>query len=338
MVLLPTPYVDPPPGTELMTDARLAYNGAIRQAGETAEFIFSGRADQQFFMDVLEGDSTDLIWSLVDPTGNVMYQNGVMSATIGDSGPFKLSTDGVYTIRVTSWEGTRTGAFKFQLWDVPPEAEYFIEIGDDVRGALETPGRSKVYYFHGVAGQDVMVDVKEGDNTSILWEITHETGLVIYSNGIMSALIGDSEPLRLQLDGQYKLRVHGYYGATGAYAFKLWHVPPADEFEIAIGQEVRRDEPGPGAGLLETPGVRDIYHFTAPAGTTIMFDVLVGETTYIYWTLEHVAGEVLLRNQIMSTLIGDSGPITLALGGSYKITVSGYMDTVGAYAFVLRPS
>ncbi len=41
------------------------------------------------------------------------------------------------------------------------------------------------------------------------------------------------------------------------------------EFETAIGDEISNGEPGPGAGVIEAPGSKDIYTFSAEAGQDI---------------------------------------------------------------------
>jgi hypothetical protein len=181
----------------------------------------------------------------------------------------------------------------------------------------------------------VFVDVTAGENTSIQYEIVHETGMVVFNRGVMSTIIGDSGPLTLDLDGRYTLRVYPYMGATGAYAFKLWNVPPPQTFDIAIGQEVRGGQPGPGAGELETPGVHDVYRFQVEPGTVISMDVIEGESTDISWTLAHENGTVVINNYPMSEVIGDTDGIELTQGGVYILTVSGYQDATGVYAFML---
>jgi hypothetical protein len=334
VVILPTPPEDAAQGATLAVNERLAYSGALTEAGQVLDFTFASEGNQRVFVDVLEGDGTSIYWSLLGPDGATIHKDGVMSAIIGDDGPFELPAAGVYTIQVSSWNDS-LGSFRFQLWDVPPDDEIEIAIGDEVAGALETPGRQDLYHFNGVAGQQVSVDVRAGEDTSILWVLTHESGTEVFSNGVMSAIIGDTEALTLDTGGRYTLRVFAYYDKVGGYAFKLWDVPPPDEFEIELGQEVRRDTPGPGAGMLEQPAVSDVYRFQAEAGTSIMFDVIEGDTTDILWTLTHDSGTLILLNQTMSALIGDTGPILLAQGGTYIITVTGYYDATGAYAFKL---
>ena len=334
VVILPTPPADAAQGATLAVGERLAYSGALTEAGQVLDFTFASAGGQRMFMDVLEGDTTSIQWSLIGPDGAVIHQNGVMSSSIGDNGPFELAAAGVHTIRVSSWDNS-LGSFRFQLWDVPPDEEFEIAVGDVVAGALETPGRRDVYHFTGSAGQQVAVDVMAGEDTSILWTLTHESGTEVFRNGVMSSIIGDTAALELPADGRYLISVSAYYDVVGGYAFKLWDVPPPDEFEIAVGEEVRRDAPGPGAGLLEQPAVSDVYRFRAEAGTNIMMDVIEGETTNIWWTLAHESGTLVLTNQTMSAVIGDVGPILLEQGGTYIITVFGYYDATGPYAFML---
>ena len=62
--------------------------------------------------------------------------------------------------------------------------------------------------------------------------------------------------------GAYTLVASGYANATGAYALKIW--PVADQsFTLSLGGVVTNGVPGPGAGVIESPGEHDVYTFRA---------------------------------------------------------------------------
>ena len=103
------------------------------------------------------------------------------------------------------------------------------------------------------------------------------------------------------------------------------------QFVIAVGETVANGEPGPGAGNIESPGVRDIYTFNAAAGQKILGIVQeqANSVAGVRWELVDVAGATLF-----STCLGDTPRVTLAHGGVYTLTVGSDGDKgMGVYRF-----
>jgi uncharacterized protein (DUF779 family) len=154
---------------------------------------------------------------------------------------------------------------------------------------------------------------------------------------------GGSDP------GVYTLAQGGTYTLTvgsdddnnfGTYAFKLWPVPAPNRFAIAVGDTISNGIPGPGAGNLESPGVKDIYTFNATAGTQLYFDLFnVQENlTQMNWKLSAPNGDVIFDNIFNCCGGSDPGAFTLAQSGVYTLTVGDDRDVnTGTYAFKLWP-
>jgi serine/threonine protein kinase len=101
-----------------------------------------------------------------------------------------------------------------------------------------------------------------------------------------------------------------------------------EEFQTEIGDEIKNAEPELGAGLLEAPGSKDIYTFTAEAGEAIYVHIIEPPVTSD--NIEFYMTDDLGSNVFSSCLqCGDPGVITLDRGGEYRLTV-GNNDPDGA--------
>lgn len=101
-----------------------------------------------------------------------------------------------------------------------------------------------------------------------------------------------------------------------------------EEFETEIGDEISNGKPDSGAGLIEAPGSKDVYTFSAEPGQEIYVHIIEqpesSDTINVYMT------DDLGANVFSSCLqCGDPGAITLDLGGTYTLTV-GNDDPEGA--------
>jgi len=223
--------------------------------------------------------------------------------------------------------------------------EFEIEIGDEIEngepesgaGLIEAPGSKDIYRFTAEPGQKIYVHVIEPPATTdnINFYMTDELELNVFDTCLQC---GDPGVITLERGGEYKLTV-GNDDPTGAgygsYRLKLWDVPPPDEFEVNLDDEISRDEPDAGAGYIENPGSADLYTFSAEAGQGVYFQVTEQPKTNdsINWRVEDEAGSVLFDNCLQC---GDPGVIVLERGGLYTITVfSQYSHGTGAYAFKL---
>jgi hypothetical protein len=101
-----------------------------------------------------------------------------------------------------------------------------------------------------------------------------------------------------------------------------------EEFAIEIGDEINNGEPDSGAGLIEAPGSKDIYTFSAEPGQKIYVHVIEPPDTTD--TVNFYLNDELEFNVFFSCLeCGDPGVITLDRGGEYTLTV-GNDDPTGA--------
>ena len=100
------------------------------------------------------------------------------------------------------------------------------------------------------------------------------------------------------------------------------------QFKVQIGDEISNGEPDSGAGLIEAPGSKDIYTFTADAGESIYIQIAeVPDTTDLidFYMNDGTGAEVFYG----CLQCGDPGAYELAQGGIYTLTV-GNDDPNGA--------
>ncbi len=136
---------------------------------------------------------------------------------------------------------------------------------------LRTQAQAMNMNFTADSGQTVYFQVVEPPQTndSINWVVFDEVDNAIFDTCLQC---GDPGLITLDHGGTYTIYVGNQSGAgTGTYQFRIWDVPPPDEFTMDIGDRIARDIPGPGAGFIEKPGSHDIYTFTAEAGQEVTF-------------------------------------------------------------------
>ncbi|MGB7537676.1 MAG: serine/threonine-protein kinase [Anaerolineales bacterium] len=108
-----------------------------------------------------------------------------------------------------------------------------------------------------------------------------------------------------------------------------------DRFDIAVGDGVSNGVPGKGAGNIESPGVWDIYTFSAQAAQTVYFQMIDFdfniESGKVHWQVVDERGF-----EVFSTCFscGDPGNKTLDHGGTYTLTVGDDKNPgMGTYSF-----
>ncbi|MCB9457337.1 MAG: hypothetical protein H6671_15230 [Anaerolineaceae bacterium] len=212
-----------------------------------------------------------------------------------------------------------------------PTATPYVEVAGrvpidlTVSDSLDQPGQQKTYTFEAAPGQTVYFDAQDG-SFYMRWAVTDSTGTAIFDGGRM---VTDAGIFTLERGGSYTVTVFGDEDTVGPYQFKVWDVPPPQNFTFAIGDTVTQDQPGAGAGNIESPGSQDIYTFQATAGRQVTFDAQDG-SFYIRWAVTDSAGTVIAENGRMTD---DPLTLTLEQGGAYTVRVYGDEDTVGTYRF-----
>jgi hypothetical protein len=327
--------------------------GNIEEPGGLDIYTFSATAGQQVFFDLVGGESAlnQVDWQLLAPDGEVLFDRVLFCCGNGDPGVYTLQQAGTYTIKVGNDTDPGTGTYGFTLWDVPSPEQFAIAVGDTISngvpgpgaGNIESPGAKDIYTFDATAGQQVFFDLVGGESalTQVDWQLLAPNGEVIFDRVLFCCGNGDPGVHTLQQAGTYTITVgDDTDNSTGTYGFTLWPVPAPDQFAIAVGDTISNGVPGPGAGNIESPGVKDIYTFNATAGQQVFFDLVGGESalTQVDWRLLAPDGEVIFDRVLFCCGNGDPGVHTLQQAGTYTITVGDDTDnSTGTYGFTLWP-
>ena len=316
--------------------------GVIEAPGSKDIYTFSADPGQEIYVHVIEQSTTNdnILFYMTDDLGTNVYSSCL---ECGDPGVITLDRGGDYTMTVGNDdpENAGYGTYRIKLWDVPAPEEFEISFDEQVSrdepgdgaGYIESPGAMDVYTFDAEPGQYAYFQVNKPPQTgdSINWRVTDVADNVLFDTCLQC---GDPGLQTLEVGGTYTVAVGSTNShAIGAYEFKIWSVPPPDEFEIQIGDSISRDKPGAGAGMIEAPGAHDIYTFTANAGQSILLHVIKTPniSTSIYWRLEDDAG-----NQLFNTCLDceETQTFTLDHDGTYMIVVgSDNNPGLGAYEF-----
>ncbi|HOK76896.1 MAG TPA: CARDB domain-containing protein, partial [Verrucomicrobiota bacterium] len=146
------------------------------------------------------------------------------------------------------------------------------------------------------------------------------------------------EEVRINAPDIFRVRIYlGETDDTAAIDHITFSSPQPltqQHFELAIGQTVERDVPGPGAGVIESAGEEDLYTFTAAAGQTVFFDDKDSSTRRLFWELYDSKANLIFQDKLDGN---DPGTRVLASTGDYHIRVfdkDPSTDT-GTYSFEL---
>lgn len=307
--------------------------GNLERIGSSDVYTFSVDRPTLVYFDEVSG-ACGIVWRCVAPDKTVLFNNNALCIT--DPGEFLLDQEGEYTITVSS-NSNATGTYSFILWEVLPPDEFVIGLNETVSngvpapgaGNIEQPGSVDVYSLFMEAGTVVYFDEIAG-GCSIQWRCEAPDGTVLFNNNAIC--LTDPGIFTVDQTGDYTIEVYGSQSAVGTYSFRVWSVPPADEFEIELDQVVSNGVPGPGAGNIEQPGSRDLYTLSVKSPVLVYFDELAGGCS-IQWRCEAPDGTVLFNNNAIC--ITDPGEFLLDQEGEYVISVYGSQSAVGTYSFVL---
>ena len=211
---------------------------------------------------------------------------------------------------------------------IAPQGAFEIKIGDKIddgvpgpgAGIIETPYGQDVYAFAAVPRQRVYFRMLRHSTgmEHINWKLTDSDGAEVFNNCLGCSDIGVRS---LTKGGTYKLTVgNDKQRATGTYQLQLYHVPAPNQFWIKIGDQIKDDMPGAGAGIIESPGAEDIYTLSAMPRQKVYFR-----------SWEHSAGMSQIRwrltdddgMEVFDTCLGcgEPGVQTLTKGGTYTLRV-----------------
>lgn len=313
--------------------------GNIETAGAKDVYTFTAAPRQQvYFRNFSHGNDMDQIgWTLADADGAEIFNMRLYE----EPGAQLLRRGGTYTMTVGSDRVPATGTYRLQLFAIPPPKAFQIRIGDKIKedapgpgaGRIESPGAKNLYTFAAAAGQRVyfrMFD-HEKEMEQISWKLADPEGMDVFD----ARLYQEPGVQLLRKAGTYTLTVGSdRIPATGTYHLQLFNIPPPHQFGIKIGDTIKENMPGPGAGNIESPGAKDVYTFSAAPGQTVSFRKLGHDPgmEQISWKLADADGAEVFD----SRLYEEPGAKVLKKGGTYTLSVgSDRVPATGTYRLQL---
>ncbi len=311
--------------------------GVIESPGGHDIYTFMASPGQQVYFEDRGSTGSNIRYDVYDSRNTWLFGEWLNGNQ--DVGRQTLALGGAYTI-VVSGSANDTGDYSFKLWSVPPDQSFALSVGDTITnglpapgaGNIEIPGARDIYTFNASAGQTLFFqDLGATPLGQIRYDVYDDRGASQFGEW----LNGNQDVGRQTLarTGAYTLIVSGIANATGTYSLKIW--PVTDQsFTLNVGDLITNGLPGPGAGIIESPGDHDVYTFTASPQQLVYLQDLGsnpnGQIRYdVYdqdWNL--LFGEWLNANS-------DVGLQRLSRGGTYYLVTSGNADATGTYSLRL---
>lgn len=307
-------------------------DGNIEVAGGADIYSFTPASDTMVYPQDLTPQHTPYFrWRMYNAAGTLLFDSDLHF-----SGEHLIAVTGgqTYWIAVNAyvWGGswtTLTGTYAFKLWEAPaPGGPYPFAIGDTVAGNLPADLARNVHSFS-TTGGSVYFDELSAPS-GVYWRLKKSTGTVYFDQ-----LMDNCDPTSAVLPaGDYTVEVYAATpGSTGAYSFKLWAVPAAQTFSLALGDVVPRPAPGVGEGSIEAMGGMDVYSLNVPVPTTVYLEDRTSDYHHLVLLLYKANGDYVTSDYLDGT---DAGLISLP-AGDYTLTVRAgdCYASPGDYSFAL---
>lgn len=201
--------------------------GIINVPGAQDVYHFHAEAGQEIFVEVLQSERSlgFLTWQLVDDSGNVLFDECLRCV---NPGKITLEKGGDYQLLVGGFQHAGTGAYSFQVWDVPEPQVFEIESADFSIlpdqpaagvGRLEFPGARDIYQIKGIKGQVWHLKPTLATRSQTLkWRLTAPNGLELFDTPFR-ATESNAQFLSLSQSGRYLLEFYKPSSSTSDYGF-----------------------------------------------------------------------------------------------------------------------
>jgi large repetitive protein len=288
-------------------------SGQLATGRETDFYQFSGAKGQKIYLDWLS-NSPNTQWSLYDSGAQLL-----MNSWVSDS-ELVLPNDGLYSIAVRGYHNAALD-YQFRLItqnnNIVPITLGSNSVPNTIIGKIDQKGEVDTYTFNGVTGNKIYLDVLNGVYSSNnIIKIYDPTGRLLFDQNLAN---GDSNPIVLTANGEYRVQIDGSGESTDSYEFGLIDLSQATSLTLDVPITVN----------LNNGRDTQFYQFTGIAGQRLKFDSLVDNNTA--WTL-YDSFEKVLFNERAST----AREVTLMSSGTYLLGIKGNDSTATSYQFQVQ--
>jgi hypothetical protein len=304
-------------------------------AGQNAGLTFAGTAGQR--ISVVAGNSlyaSTVKVSLLKPDLTPLTSPPIVVGGLdGFIEPQTLPVDGTYTVLVDP-QLADVGSIDVQVYLVPNDVSGTISVGTPVTATTTMPGQNAVYTFTGSSTQRVSLNLSNvtygSAKVSILKpDLTNLTSPLFVPNTFGNFV----EPIKLPVNGTYRVVVNPTGASTGSTDISLWFVP-GDVTGSVTANVVKHVS-------ITTPGQNSVLTYAGTSGQRItveVYNVTLGTTECCNAKLKITKpdGGTLQTSLEFGTLGTYVDAKSLAANGTYKIWIDPIDESVGDFDLLLR--
>ena len=303
--------------------------------GQNAGLTFAGTTGQR--ISVLAGNSTyavPLKLSVLNPDASQLFSPPL---TVGGIDAFvepqTLPANGTYTILVNPQLGD-VGSLDVQLYTVPADVSGAITPGTPLTATTTMPGQNALYTFTGATNQRVSLNLSNvsygSAKVSILKpDLTQLAPPLFVPNTFGSFM----EPVKLPVNGTYRVKVDPQAGSTGFTDVGLY-VVPADVTGSLTANVVKHVS-------ITTPGQNSVLTYAGTNGQRLTVDVTnvtlgTSECCSAKIKITRPDGSALQTSKSFGTLGTYIDSKVLNATGTYKVWIDPVDEAVGDLDVLLR--
>ncbi|MDJ0660865.1 MAG: Ig-like domain-containing protein [Crocosphaera sp.] len=290
--------------TELTLDT--VTEGTLDPGSQTAIFTFEGTTEQRLFLDELT-NAFNVFYVVYGP-GNQFIDSGSSDNDI------TLPGNGTYFLVVQGNDFNDTAVdYRFRL--VTPETNSIaLTIGDTINSTLGEAGETDIYTFTGTVGQRLYFDGLDNSSIANVQLLNPNGGNILFSSTSF-----DSNPVTLNANGTYQLRITGSSN-TGDYSFRLLDLATAEV--LALDTLITR--------TLDPGRKTDLFMFEGEADQLLFFDGLADDFNSSF-VVYGPANQFITSSSVFS-----DREFTLPSDGTYTVFIQGSGVEPVDYSFRLE--
>jgi hypothetical protein len=303
--------------------------------GQNAGLTFSGTAGQR--VSIVAGNSlyTSLIKvSLLKPDSTPLTSPPItVGGFDGFIEPQTLPANGTYTILVDP-QLADVGSLDVQLYTVPNDVTGTITSGTPLTATTTIPGQNAVYTFTGSSTQRVSLNLSNvtygSAKVSILKPDLTQLAPPLFVPNTFGNFV---EPIKLPVNGTYRVKVDPQGASTGSTDIGLWFVPADVTGSVTANNATHVS--------ITTPGRNAVLSYSGLSGQRItveVYNVTLGTTECCSAKLKITKpdGSTLQTSKEFGTLGTYVDVKSLTANGTYKIWIDPIDESVGDLDLLLR--
>jgi hypothetical protein len=307
----------------------------LTSSGQNAKATFSGTAGQR--VSVVAGNSlyaSTVKVSLLNVDGTPLTSPPLtVGGFDGFIEPRTLPANGVYSILVDP-QLADAGQLDVSLFTVPNDITATITPGTPLTATTTMPGQNAVYTFAGLNTQRVSLNLSNvtygSAKVSILKPDLTQLAPPLFVPNTFGNFV---EPLKLPVNGTYRVKVDPQGASTGSTDIGLWMVPGDVTGSVVAGTNKHV--------TIATPGQNSVLTYAGTSGQRITVDVLnvtlgTTECCSAHIKITRPDGGTLQTSKEFGTLGTYVDVKTLTANGTYKIWIDPVDESVGDLDVLLR--